>query len=282
MFKSAQVPFASVQRQTKTPLDILQEQMAQKELMQANESRDNDLRAQRDATDYRQSMAANPANPRTITDNSMTLGSADTNTMKSSVSGKKSLGGFGGIGLPQIDGRYMSLVEPPKVAPPNPQLNTAQPPVSREAMPQDSFGPGDATAFQDAAYGRLKARAGQQGRGAVEALAAELAGRGISGESGTFGRGVADRIMDAQAPLTDLNVAHLGQEYEAAQRARELSANRSNAIFQGGIAQRGQDISTQQALNALKAQLELARYQGEISQNDSQLDNLYRMLTLNA
>jgi hypothetical protein len=70
-------------------------------------------------------------------------------------------------------------------------------------------------------------------------------------------------------PLADLNVAHLGQEYQAAQRARELAENRAQAEFSGGISQRGQTINANNALNQLR--LALAAQKQEALMNELEM-----------
>lgn len=243
-----------------------QQDIAQQELL------NNQLRAQQFALDNSAGMQANSNIPRQVTDTSMTIpdGSYAPNSTGGSGSRGPATGGFG-TSVPQIDGRYMSLVEfkPPATT------TTPQPSVS---MGPGTFGPADATAYQNAAFARLKDKSGQLGQGAVESLAAQLAGRGISGQSGTFGRGLADIVSRSVQPLADLNVAHLGQEYDAAGRERQLSEARANAEYQGGIAQRGQNVSSQQALNSLLAQLAMGEYQGGISQRGQDLESLYRLL----
>lgn len=171
--------------------------------------------------------------------------------------GSRGMQGGGNPLPPNIAGHYMPLIEMQQ-----PTLGGVPP---RETMPEADFTPGDATAHQDAAFGRLKASSGQLGRSAVDSLRNELAGRGILG-SGTEFRGTADRIASAVQPLADLNVSHLGQEYAASQRARELSENRAQTKFSGDISQRGQDASMIQALNALKAALTQTQYSGELQQ----------------
>lgn len=175
-------------------------------------------------------------------------------------------GGFG-TSVPQIDGRYMSLV-----APPNPTLNESTP--AQVKMGEGNFTPTDATAHQDAAFARTKDKAGALGKSAIDSLSSMLAGRGVSNQSGTFGRGLVDRISAATNPLADLNVAHLGEEYDAANNARQMSEARASTEYQGGIAQRSQDMSSQQAMNNLKTQLALAGYNGNLSQ----LEMLYRLV----
>jgi hypothetical protein len=201
--------------------------------------------------------------PRTITDTSMTIGSGGgSGSSKSSSSGSKlPTGGFGSAN-PQIDGRYMSLVEFQQ-----PNLTAAPPP--REVMPQADYTPQDATEFQNAAFARLKDKSGALGKSAIDSLAAVLGSRGV-GNSGTFGRGTAREIVNATQPLADLNVEHLGQEYQAAQHARELSEGRAASNFAGNISQRGQDITSQQALNNLMSQIAQLKYQGEIQQRAHQ------------
>jgi hypothetical protein len=239
------------------------------------EKQRNALRASNLALVQNQNLSQDSSNPRTVTDDSMQIsngGSAMRSASGSSGSGSGRIVPSGGFGtsIPQIDGRYMSLV-----AAPNPSLDSStQPNVT---MPDADFSPGDAKAYQDAAFANLKAKSGAMGKSAIDSLIAQLAGRGIT-SSGTTGRGIAQEIIRANDPLNDLNVEHLGQEYEAAGRARELSENRAQAIYSGNLSQRAQNISSQTALNNLKAQLALAQYQGEIGQNTNQLEAILRMI----
>lgn len=255
------------QQRKQSEADTLNKQLQ----IQQDEANRNALTAQRYALDQSHMMQANPDNPRTVTDTSMTIGNggASGSTSASGTSRRPATGGFG-TANPMIDGRYMSLVEFQQ-----PNLASAAPP--REVMPEADFTPGDATAFQDAAFARLKDRAGALGKGAIDSLAAILGGRGV-GNSGTFGRGTAREIVNAVQPLSDLNVEHLGQEYGAAQRARELSEQRASNVFSGNLQQRGQDISSQQAMNNLLTQIANIKYQGEIGQNANELEALYRLL----
>lgn len=171
---------------------------------------------------------------------------------------------------PDIQGRFMPLIELG-------QLDSTPPQLPGQVQRQGgSFTPEDASAHQNAAYARLKARAGQEGRSAVDSLAAEMGGRGIGG-SGTFARGVGDRIASVVQPLADLNVAHLGEEYDAAGRARQLAEAAASESYQGNISQRSTDINATQALQALRAQIAAQKYQGEISQRGQDLEALYRL-----
>jgi hypothetical protein len=217
--------------------------------------------------------------PRTVTDTSMTIGTGGGSASRAaSGSGSRlATGGFGSAN-PQIDGRYMSLVQFQQ-----PNLATA-PQQPRETLGSGGYGPQDAKAYQDAQFARLKDKSGSLGQGALQSLASTLAGRGISGQSGTFGRGLSDIITRSVQPLADLNVEHLGQEYAAAGHERDLSEQRASTAFNGGIQQRGQDMSSQQAMNNLLTQIAQIKYQGEIGQRDSQADRdlqlqkLYGML----
>ena len=112
----------------------------------------------------------------------------------------------------------------------------------------------------------------------MDSLAGELAGRGISGASGTFGRGLADRVARSVQPLADLNVAHLGQEYQAADRARQLSESRSQADYSGQIAQRGQSMGQQNAMNALQMAISGNQYESDMNQQNYFLELLKRYL----
>lgn len=254
-----------LQKQTQQNTRQAQDQLTQDEFTR------NQLSAQGMALDQSRMMQGTPA-PRVVTDTSMTIGPGGE--YSESSSSRSASGGGGSSGTrqlpPDIQGRFMPLVQLGS------QSNIGASSQPRESMPAADFSPGDATAHQDAAFARMKDRAGQMGRGAVDSLAAELAGRGISGASGSFGRGLADRVSRSVQPLADLNVAHLGEEYNASQRARELSEGRASNEFSGNISQRGQDASTQQALNALRASLLEAQYSGEIQQRGQDLQSIYR------
>lgn len=230
-----------------------------------NEFTANDLTAQHYALDQSVGMQGNMNIPRTVTDTSMKIGGeldpyATHDYSAQSASGSRQLPA-------DIQGHFMPLIQLGQL---NESGGNLPPNVTRQ---QADFTPGDATAFQDAAFANTKAKAGQMGRSAVSSLAAELAGRGI-GNSGTFARGVADKLVDATQPLNDLNVAHLGQEYNAAQHARELSEKGVSDIYAGDIQQRGQTIQGQQAINALRAQLLATQYQGQISQRGQDMSLL--------
>lgn len=231
----------------------------------AHETALNSLRASNLATQQAAEMIKNQSNHRTVVGDRMTISSPADDPNGGSIGSSGS--SVQRVPNPIIDGRYQQLVG--NGAANFPTLDTSGIPSSSGSQPPVSLGPGsftpqDATAFQDAAFGRLKAKSGELGKSAVDSLASTLAGRGISGHSGTFVRGVGDRIASAVQPLADLNVAHLGQEYGAANEARRLSENRAQAEYQGGITQRSQNIQAQQALDALKAQIALAKYQAEV------------------
>lgn len=241
-----------------------------------DEASNNQLLAQRYALDNSHQLQQGP-NPRTVTDTSMTIGGPGMEGGVQVQRNSRSVSGGGGTqGVrqlpPDLQGRFMPLIELGQ------QSLPSSPIPPEKSMPAAQFGPGDARAHQDAAFARTKDRAGQLGRSAIDSLAAELAGRGISGRSGAFGQGLADIVSQSVQPLADLNVAHLGQEYQAAQRARELAEGRAGTEFQGGISQRGQTISAQQALDQLRTQLALAKYQGEIAQRGQDLTSIYQLL----
>jgi len=176
--------------------------------------------------------------------------------------------------LSGILGRYTPLINLNTAggsggsAPPRATLNTGgfdESTQGRVNLNPASFGPQDATEYQNAAFGRAKAQAGSLGRSSLDSLRGELAGRGILG-SGTEIRGTVDRLAAATNPLADLNVAHLGQNFDAANRAADIANSRSLAEFQGGISQRGQDQGVTQALNALRASQNATQFSGDISQ----------------
>lgn len=243
----------------------------------ANESTRNSLYAQKYALGQSLSMQANPANPRSVTDTSMTIKSpGSVPGGQGGSQGGGSNGDGGGSGAPQggqlppnIDGHYMPLINmgftPSAVSAPHAALGAA------------SYSPADAQAFQDAEFGKAKATAGSLGRSAVEGLRGEMSGRGIGG-SGSEMRGVSDRLAAATNPLADLNVAHLGQDYAHAQNERNIAESRVSQQFQGDLTQRGQDLSTQQAMNALKAMLAQTKYQGDITQRNFDISALLKGL----
>lgn len=245
---------------------------------QQDRATNNALEAQEHALTQLRYMTANPSNPRTVTDTSMQIsGPAEGGVAGGSSSGSRRTGTSGGFGSanPQIDGRYMNLASFQE-----PEIDKAPPPPQVQ-MGEGNFTPTDAKSFQDAAFSRLKDRAGSMGKSAIDSLAAQLGSRGI-GDSGTFARGTANEIVNAVQPLSDLNVAHLGEEYDAAERSRTLSENARLAQYTGGIQQRGQDMSSKQALNNLIAIIAQNKYQGEQNQRGQDLDQVYRMLGLNA
>lgn len=251
----------------------------QSRMAMQDEANRNKLLAQKYALDNSQQMQGHSGNPRTVTDTSMTIGNGGGSGFgggSGSASRRSPSGGGFGSANPQIDGRYMSLVNFQA-----PTLNQNMP--ARVSRQQADFTPGDATAYQSAAFGRAKATAGGLGKSAIDSLVSQLAGRGIS-SSGTTGRGIAGEIVKSVDPLSELNVAHLGQEYSAVQRARELSEASANNIYQGDLTQRGQDISGQNAMNNLLTQIAQLKYQGEVQQTEGglnrqlQLQRLYEML----
>lgn len=249
--------------------------LKQKELDDQQFTR-NALTAQRSALDQSHMLQAGPA-PRTITDTSMTIGSGgETEVQQNS---RTASGGGGTVGTrqlpPDLQGRFMPLVELGQQSIPG---GSGAMPPPRATMPDADFSPGDATAHQDAAFSRLKDRAGLLGKGALDTLSSQLAGRGIGGASGAFGRGLADILAQTTQPLADLNVAHLQEEYGAADRARALSEQRASNVYSGDITQRGQDIQTQMAIDQLKASLLRAKYEGEIAQRGQDLNSIYRLL----
>lgn len=239
--------------------------------MREDEAANNSLIAQRDALTQSGILQRNQSVPRQITGTTMTIGGTpDQGSSGSAMSSLASQVSGGARQLPpNLQGRFMPLLELGQL---DTNPGSTPPTVQRQG---GSFTPDDASAYQSASYARLKDRAGAAGQSAVQSLSEQLAGRGISGRSGTFGRGLADRVSEAVQPLSDLNVAHLGEEYAASGRARQLSENAASESYQGGIAQRGQDIQSQQALQALRAALMQTKYQGDLTQYMNPLRNLY-------
>lgn len=243
-----------------------------------DELQNNQLVAQRYALGESARLQADPSNPRTVNDTSMSISNGGMASGSASGSTRRTPSGLSGAGAggfvmpPALDGKYMPLVNMPEF---NPTAGNPLPP--QVSMGAGDFTPEDATGYQNAAFARLKDKSGQLGRSAVDSLAAELAGRGISGESGTFGRGLADRVSQSVQPLADLNVAHLGEEYQAANRSRQMSENARLAQYSGNINQRNQDMSTQLAIDQLKSALAQQQYSGGIQQRGQDLETLYRM-----
>lgn len=261
----------------KPPVDPYMEKLRQLNMESAQQQVDSGRRdglAEQYALDNSVMMQGNSDIPRQVTDTSMTIpggGMAPNGGSSSTTNRQSASGGSAGTRQlpPEIQGRFMPLVELGQIDQTPPQL---PPQVQRQG---GSFTPEDATGYQNAAYARLKARAGEAGRSAIDSLANEMAGRGI-GNSGTMLRGMSDRIASAVQPLADLNVAHLGEEYDAAGRARQLAESAASDSYHGGISQRSTDISAAQALQQLKAQLAMQKYQGGISQRGQDLESLYR------
>lgn len=253
--------------------DATRRNRAAQDQINADQFTNNRLNAERSALEQSHGLQSGP-NPRTVTDTSMTI--SNGGQVQGTQNSRTTSGGGGTTGVrqlpPDLQGRFMPLIELGQQSIPS----TPTPPEVQ--MPQPDYTPADATAHQNAAANRLKERAGQQGRSAITSLAEELAGRGISGASGSFGRGVADIAAQTIQPQSDLNVAHLGQEYAASGRARELSEARAGLGYQGGIQQRGQTIGAQQAIDQLRASLAQTKYQGEIAQRNQNLEAIYRML----
>lgn len=101
----------------------------------------------------------------------------------------------------------------------------------------------DSTAAAQAAYGRAKDTAGQQGRGAMDALMDVQGARGIVGSG--LGVNEAGGIIGAvNSNLADVNRERLIQDYET-----ELARQTSNAGLR--VDQRGQDVTSQGQNNAL-------------------------------
>lgn len=259
----------------------------QRQQSQHTQAVNNDLTAQRYALDQSYMMQQNSDNPRNITDTSMSIssgvpqqspGNGSRNTGSSAVSALGKIGTIGGgngptVDIPGVTGRFMPLVgmSAPSSAFP------ASAPTPQVQLPDAPFTPDNADEFQNAEFAKAKAQAGSLGRSAVTSLRDELAGRGIMG-SGTEMRGIADRLAAATNPLSDINVAHLGQDYTASQRERDRAEQHVQTGYQGAIAQRNQDMNQQQALNALKAALMQTQYSGEINQRGQDLSALYRLL----
>lgn len=256
-------------KQTEINTRNKQNQIAQDEFT------NNALMAQRYALNQSNGLASDPNNPRTITDTSMTISNGGGVGGAASAASRRTPSGLSGAGggamPPQLDGKYMPLVNMPEFNP-----SAASPLPAHVGLGANNYAPEDATAYQNAAFSRLKDKSGALGQSAISSLASQLGGRGI-GNSGTMARGTAREIVNAVQPLADLNVAHLGNEYEAANRSRQMSENARMAQYQGDITQRNQDMSTQLALDQLKASLVGQKYQGGIQQRGQDLEALYRL-----
>jgi hypothetical protein len=83
------------------------------------------------------------------------------------------------------------------------------------------------------------------GRSAINSTAAELAGRGMSTQGGAFARRIADRVASATNPLSDINVAQLGENATNARHDVGPLAQiwRRHRLMRGAIVQRGQDVA---------------------------------------
>ena len=226
----------------------------------------NALQAQKYALDQSYMMQGNSNNPRTVNDTSMEISNAGAMSGLGSENAAGTLkrasaaGGQGGNGISSVP-----LLQPM----PYPSVSVPPAPVAPISMPTANYGPPDATAYEEAAFGRAKGQAGALGRTALESLRGELSGRGILG-SGAEIEGTARIISDATNPLSDLNVAQLGERYAASGRERQLSEGRSQADFSGRIAQRGQDISYNQAIAALQNQYAQEKYKAELEERNRQ------------
>jgi hypothetical protein len=207
------------------------------------------LRAQQLALHEAYKLAASPQSLRSTTGTDIQLSNADR-ALRSLTSQPRTL-------PPQIEGRFMSLINFPDID----QLTGSNLP-ERASLKAADFSPADARRLEEAEFGYQKGRAGQMARSAIDSLREELAGRGILG-SGTEFRGTAERIASSIDPLAQLIVGQLGRQYEAVRRERELAEQRAAAAYQGEITQRAQDIQAQQAIQALKATLALERYKAE-------------------
>lgn len=253
------------QNQAKRQNQLDQNEIARKEFER------NALTAQGNALNQAHAMQSNPENPRTVTDTSMTIGN-NGSILSGKVNSSQMSGGTTKMLPPNLEGRFMNLLEGngAKFQKPT-DLNMGMPP--RETMPAASFSPTDATAFQEAQFSRLKDKAGLLGRSAVNSLSSELAGRGISGASGAFGKGLADIVSQTTQPLADLNVAHLGEQFRDSQLARQMAEQRSATEFSGALQQRGQDFNQQNALNALKMSLSDREFESDLNS-----ENIWRQL----
>ena len=111
--------------------------------------------------------------------------------------------------------------------------------------------PPSTAAYDNAAFGAAKARAGQLGQSALTSLQGQLADRGLLG-SGVEARGLVDTLAAATNPLSDVNVAQLGQNINIGQHAQDLAT-------QAGLTQRGQDIGLLESQNNIAAQQAIAQ-----------------------
>ncbi len=138
---------------------------------------------------------------------------------------------------------------------------SAGPNVTYGGSPMDNSAVNSAaSAQQNAAFGAAKSKAGAMGRSALQGLDSEMAARGISG-SGTQGRGLVDRLAAATNPLSDVNVAQLGENTNIAQHNQDLGATAAGQQFQGGIAERGQNLAAAEDSAQLAQTAALAKRQ---------------------
>lgn len=226
----------------------------------------NALTAQRYALDQSYMMQGNSNNPRTVNDTSMEISNAG------SMGGENAAGALRRIGASSgaSGGSSVPLMQPlVNLQAPTYPSASVPPPAAPVSMNPASYGPADATAYEEAAFGRAKGQAGALGRSALESLRSELSGRGVLG-SGAEIQGTADILASATNPLSDLNVAQLGERYAASGRERQLSEGRSQADYSGRISQRGQDINYNEAIAALQNQFATEKYRAELAERNRQ------------
>lgn len=132
------------------------------------------------------------------------------------------------------------------------------------------------TAYDNAAFGAAKARAGQLGQSALTSLQGNLADRGLLG-SGVEARGLVDTLAAATNPLSDINVAQLGQNIGIGQHALDLGAQQAAQQFQGGLTARGQDIGLLESQNQLAAQQAIAQQNRQQQMLQAALGGLSRI-----
>lgn len=105
-----------------------------------------------------------------------------------------------------------------------------------------------ARAAQSAEFANAKASAGALGRGALQSLRSELAGRGIL-RSGTEARGTVDRLAGATNPLAQMQAAQLREMTGITEHAQDRAQHAADVRYQGDISQRGQDYENQNSYN---------------------------------
>lgn len=160
------------------------------------------------------------------------------------ASGRSGASGSGASGDPAFDVNLSDLwsrtgmLEPPPTPTPLPGRVTGPSPADRQAA-------------EAATYGRAKDKVGQETRASMNALANEMASRGLS-DSSFMATGAANILQTGQQELADTNRS---QAIDALKRAAEVE----DRNYAGDVSQRGQDIGYNSQVDAARRQVFDAR-----------------------